>query len=111
MPYRIGPEGITHVELLAELLRGMKRQRKVQDKVDRCLAAGRCLIEGCDRSNDEKGGARGLCAKHFQAHARSMLNRTMEDKMAREIKAVRAGHLLEKHEIRRATARAEKAAS
>lgn len=89
----------------------MKRQRKVQDKVDRCLAAGQCLIDGCDRSNNEHGGARGLCSKHFQQHVRKLWNRKMEEKMAMEIKAVRAGVLLEKHEIRRAPTPSNKAAS
>lgn len=102
--------GHKKVELLAELLRGMKRQRKVQERVDRCVAAGQCLIEGCKRSNRESGGACGLCSMHYAQHTRKKMNRSLEEKMTIDIKAIRAGRLLERHEIPRQS-KHDKAAS
>lgn len=84
----------------AEYLHGLKRTKRIQDHVDTCMAAGQCLIEGCDRPNDEKGGARGLCAMHFGRHARHLLNRRLDEKHQLEMKAIRAGRILAKHEVR-----------
>lgn len=94
-------KGHKKVELLKEILRGMKRQRKVQMRVDRCVAQGQCLIEGCTRPNKEDGGACGLCSMHYAQHARSKMNLPIEEKVAIDMKAIRAGKLLDRHEIRR----------
>lgn len=101
-----------HVEtlqrLLAELRMGIRRQKKVQERVDRRTAKGMCLwfaeLDGriieCDRSTSESGGGCGRCSCHYAELTRECMNKTQAEKVAIRNKAARRGSLLQQQEVR-----------
>lgn len=77
------------------------RTRPVQKRVEETIAAGKCLVHGCDRRHDEPGGADGRCSKHFNQLGRELMNLPRRKKLLIRERHEREGTLLIPYEIRK----------